>query len=412
MPHSTISGVLASGVATNGTFAVTYPSGKTKGNFINGADHRLVVLQTELKVGNGFTISLGNSSATITYTGTTTIPAGSAFVLQLDETGGSPVIKPNLLRTKDLVYRMIELGSPVLADADGISASQSISSGVEAVMDGALVDTSVSGIVLDVPRNIVAAWTTSAVLTIKGYDEYGVYMVEKSASGTSHTGNKAFKRVTSLTFSASVTSCTIGTGSKLGLPVFLRDVDQIAASFENAVKVDAGGRKHYIPFEIEQTQLLAPTNEQIVSPVAGRITGYRGICQAAVTTGGAVTLKIGTTDVTGASITLANSDTAGTVYNSSAITAANTVAVGDRIQVVPAAAIDTAGELNGMIEITQDGINDAGTWVVGSQAAVSGTSGDVRGTFTPNTTMDGVVSFAFLIAVDNPTYLGAPQYAG
>jgi hypothetical protein len=114
----------------------------------------------------------------------------------------------------------------------------------------------------------------------------------------------------------------------------------------------AANQPVYIPFEIEQTELLAGTSEEIVSPVAGRITGYRGICQGAVTTGGAVKLQIGTTDVTGATFTLANSDTKGTVYNSTAITAANTVAVGDRIQVVPAAAIDTAGQLNGIVEIS------------------------------------------------------------
>lgn len=114
----------------------------------------------------------------------------------------------------------------------------------------------------------------------------------------------------------------------------------------------AASQPVYLPFEIEQTELLAGTSEELVSPVAGRITGFRGICQGAVTTGGAVILKIGTTAVTGASITLANSDAKGTVYNSTAITAENTVAAGSRIQVEPAAAIDTAGQLNGIVEIT------------------------------------------------------------
>lgn len=413
MPHSTITGILASDVTTNGTFAVTYPSGKAKGNFINGADHRLVVLQSELKVGNGFTISLGNTSATITYTGTTTVPAGSAFTLQLDETGGQVINKPNILRVKDPRVVMIELGSPILADADGISASQSVAAGASAAFDGALYSSNTPGqVIFDVPRNVVGAWTTASVITFKGYDEYGNYMVEKSASGTSHTGSKAFKRVTDISSSASITGATFGTGSKLGLPVFLRDVDQILAVYENAVRVDSGGRKHYIPIEVEETQLLAPTNEEVVSPCAGRITRWRGIVQKAVTTGGAVKLQIGGVDVTGGTFTIADADAAGTRYDSGAITAANTVAAGDKIEVVPAAAINTAGELNGSIEITQDGPNDGNTWTVGSQAAVSGTSGDVRGTFQPATTMDGIVSFAALVALDNPTYLGAPQYAG
>lgn len=114
----------------------------------------------------------------------------------------------------------------------------------------------------------------------------------------------------------------------------------------------AANQPIYIPFEIEQTELLAGTSEEIVCPVAGRITGFRGIVQGAVTTGGAVTLEINTVAVTGASFTLENSATKGTAYNSSAITALNTVAVGDRIEVQPDAAIDTAGQLNGLIEIT------------------------------------------------------------
>lgn len=412
MTKSVIAFTLASSLATNGTVAVTYPSGKTKGNFINGADHKFVALQTTHKIGKGFTLSLGNTQATITYLGTTTVPAGTACWLQLDETGKEFLNSPVLLRSKDTNVVMVELGSPILADADGMCASQSVAAAANAVFDGALLSSEYPGqIVFDVPRNVVGAWTTTSIITFKGYDEYGNYMVEKSASGTSHTGNKAFKRVTEISSSASITSATFGTGSKMGLPVFLRDTDQILAVYENAVRVDSGGRKHYIPFEIEQTELLAGTAEQIVTPVAGRITKYRGIVQGAVTTGGAVKLQIAGVDVTAGTFTIADADAAGVKYSATP-TAANTVAVADTITVVPAAAIDTAGQLNGMIEITQDGVNDGNTWVVGSQAQATATSGDVRGTVTPGTTMDGVVSLAFLIALDNPSYLGGPNYVG
>jgi hypothetical protein len=71
---------------------------------------------------------------------------------------------------------------------------------------------------LDVPRNVVAAWTGAAVLTVTGYDVYGARVVESSASGTSFTGLKAFKRIISASFSANVTAATIGTGVALGLP--------------------------------------------------------------------------------------------------------------------------------------------------------------------------------------------------
>jgi hypothetical protein len=410
MSHSVVRLALASDLITDGTLTVTYPTGKGKGNFINGADHRMFALQKDMRVGRDFTISFGNTSATVTYKGTTTIPQSSEVLVQLDEAGKRFETLNVLKRSVAAAAILVTLGSPATLDADGICASQSVTSGEYALLNGALATSGQSFITLDVPRALQASWTTSAVLTVTGRDEYGNTMVEKSASGTTFTGKKAFKYVDSVTFSASVTSATVGTTDVLGLPFFLRDTDMIVAEYEGTTKVGvAPGQKVYVPFEIEQTELLAPTNEQIVAPVAGTITGFRGIVQGAVTTGGAVTLKIGTTDVTGASITLANSDAAGVTYNSTAITAANTVAAGDRIQVVPAAAIDTAGQLNGVVEITASG---NGTYVVGDQGAASGTSGDVRGTFDPLTACDGVTGFSLVVLVDDPNYLGAPQYAG
>lgn len=112
---------------------------------------------------------------------------------------------------------VIESFAPVVADADSISATQSV---LAATLTGALINgAAASGGVatFDVPRNVVAAWTNTAVITITGTDVHGAPMVEASASGTSHTGNKAFKTITSITVSADVTGFTAGSGAKLGL---------------------------------------------------------------------------------------------------------------------------------------------------------------------------------------------------
>lgn len=112
--------------------------------------------------------------------------------------------------------RVLSLGAPAAADSDGAAKTQAVGAGASFTLDGDLVSSGVA--VFDVPRNVVAAWTTTSILTITGYDLYGNLMVEVSASGTSHTGKKAFKRVTSVTSSASITAATVGTGSVLGLP--------------------------------------------------------------------------------------------------------------------------------------------------------------------------------------------------
>lgn len=102
------------------------------------------------------------------------------------------------------------------ASANAIATSQAVGAAASFNINGALASAGVA--TLPTPRNVVAAWTTASILTITGTDEYGSIMVEVSASGTSHTGKKAFKTITSITSSASITAATVGTGTVIGLP--------------------------------------------------------------------------------------------------------------------------------------------------------------------------------------------------
>lgn len=88
--------------------------------------------------------------------------------------------------------------------------------------------------VLDVPRNVVAAWTTAANLTINGLDAYGYPQTEVLSTPAGSTGKKAFSVITSITTSANITALTVGTGAKLGLPFTTRSGDYFAATFNDA----------------------------------------------------------------------------------------------------------------------------------------------------------------------------------
>lgn len=113
---------------------------------------------------------------------------------------------------------------------------------------------------------------------------------------------------------------------------------------------------HRLYFNIPQTELLAGTAIEIVSPVAGNITGLTVIVQTAVTTGGDVTVNVGTTAVDGLTVPVASLATKGTVGSdapSAADHATTVVAVGSRITVQGSAAFDTAGALAGYVEITE-----------------------------------------------------------
>lgn len=124
--------------------------------------------------------------------------------------------------------------TPATADADGVCASQSITAA--GLINGALASGGVA--TFDVPRNVVAAWTTTAVMTVTGTDVYGVTMSEASGSGTSMTGKKAFKTITAVAVSTAVTSATVGTGDVLGLPFRCDENGVLAARVAGAI--DAG----------------------------------------------------------------------------------------------------------------------------------------------------------------------------
>jgi hypothetical protein len=75
---------------------------------------------------------------------------------------------------------------------------------------------------------------------VTGTDEYGNVLVESSASGTSLTGNKAFKTITGISVSADVTGLTVGTGTKLGLPAFLADTVDVLREILDGAAATAG----------------------------------------------------------------------------------------------------------------------------------------------------------------------------
>lgn len=251
MSFKTASVVLASAVATNGSITVGYPQGTTSGHYAGTWRHKGYAsgLQFAMEAPTDFTVSFGSSNITVTYKGVTTIPAGTKVSFEFNVAGNDRtyerVNKPvnNILTLPGapvalgLMYlREISLGAPITAAANAHITSQALTlaSGGTTTMTGTLAGTN------DVPRNIVAAWTNTAVLTVTGKDQYGNTMVESSASGTSFTGKKAFKSVTSVKVSADVTGMTVGTGVVLGLPVFLSQVSCVLGESQDGAKPTAG----------------------------------------------------------------------------------------------------------------------------------------------------------------------------
>jgi len=412
---------LSADVATSGTFTVSYPTGTNAGSFSGAVGHKMWSAGHQKMYSNptGFTLSFASASyITVTYLGTTTLPAGSRVNLQLDMLGtdnNDPyrvrVLNEKIVRSE---YALLDLGSPIATDSDGIAASQTVTgAGTAFVINGALASN--GAVVFDTPRNVVAAWSNAAVLTITGKDVDGNTVVESSASGTSHTGTKAFKSVSSVTTSATITGATVGTGSKLGLPVFIPDASYIVAELKNGVALPRRPGVVYLCGQITEALLDAGTSMYVVSPVAGAIRKITTVSQGTITTGGTVTAKIATVAVDGGVVTIANSAVAGEIDTATATLghASTAIAKDAAIELALDSAFNASADLWFCIEIDTTAAGQlSGTFVAGVTSTATATTGDVRGTYTPLTTLDGTAGYKLVVNLPDPGNQGVAQYAG
>jgi hypothetical protein len=222
--------------------AFTYPNGMGAADFA-GCNASVIFSQSQRALfqdKGDFSLDFGASEITATVTAEFgTLAKGDTVTLYVDA-GQEIYSRADDTRVMTMAPTKISFGTPATADADGAVASQAATaaSGLATGINGALAASGVA--TFDVPRNVVAAWTGTSVLTVTGTDEFGNVVIESSASGTSFTGKKAFKTVTGISVSADVTGLTVGTGVVLGLPCFLGDADEILIEQANGTTVTNG----------------------------------------------------------------------------------------------------------------------------------------------------------------------------
>lgn len=117
---------------------------------------------------------------------------------------------------------------PILATANSIAVSQAVTGGVAALLNGATAG------VLDVPRNVVASWTTAATVLVTGTDAQGQVQSEALSTPGGSTGKKTFATITSIVPSVSITALVVTTGNKLGLPFAVRSGDVFSTLLADA----------------------------------------------------------------------------------------------------------------------------------------------------------------------------------
>lgn len=249
MSLKSANGTLASAVADDGTFTISYPDATDAGTFYGAVDHKLVMGQSTLTAPGDFSLSFGASNITVTNKTGASWASGTEWRISLqtlgkggdprdNETGFAP--KRTAVLGRGLV--MVNLGAPDTADVNGIFESTSQAAG-SITLGGALASGGV--VTLDVPRNIVvdSGGADTATITFTGTDEYGNTLTEDiTLNGTTAVaGKKAFKTVTAVSSSGAIANGAFaGPGDVLGLPVFLPSTGLILAELEDGAAATAG----------------------------------------------------------------------------------------------------------------------------------------------------------------------------
>lgn len=250
MSRKTVSGVLASAVATGGTFTVAYPTGFDRGSFAQGYRHKLSAIGKVFTAPENMTLSFGATSVTVTYNGTTTLAAGTAFTFEFDRPGVYNPVEDTTsgkwMYTPCPVVRL-DLGSPAVADVDGYCVAQAKLAAGALSLNGALVVSGVGVADARTGRNVIVdgsdAGDTTQIVTVTGTDMYGDAMVETIAmNGTTVVpGIKAFKTITSISVSAALAgNIFVGTGDLFGIPVYLPSAGHILKELENGAAATTG----------------------------------------------------------------------------------------------------------------------------------------------------------------------------
>jgi hypothetical protein len=415
MSFDIINTTLAAAVADNGTFTVAFPTGRSAGSYAGSHAHKLYVNQTLFEAPVDFTLAF-TTVITVTWKADTTLPAGTEVALQVDIAGSDDRASDDVLPAgvKQAALHLIDLGSPIALDADGIFDGVTADDSVN-VYTSADFKTGFDG-TFAVPRALTLVGSASAdqVVTVTGTDRNGDVLVESlTADGaTPVAGKKAFATVTSASVAIGTAGQTVdlGWGDVLGLPVFLPSTSHIYGELVDGVNVQAPPVV-YLQGRMLAAAVDAGTSYWILSPVAGTITRLSTIVESSTTTGGGITVEVNTTAVNGLSVTVANSAAAGD-YDTDTPTAGHAstaVAVGDSIEIIPAAAFNGAGDISFVLEIQPA---TSGTAVAGVTTVASATTGDVRGTYDPASACDGALAFQLLVSLPDPTDQGVPQYAG
>jgi len=323
----------------------------------------------------------------------------------------------------------VDLGTPIVADPNGIVEAETLGAAGDFTIDGALLVGDKA--VMDGPRGvcIVNAGASVAVITFYGTDKYGVPISEALTSNgaTPVYGLKAFKTVTRVATGADTTgNLTVGTSDVLGLPFAIENVADITVideDDENVYQVTAktGVAPDAITGAVDAltaSATEAQTAVDFTDNSSGTAADILEDCNAPVT------------NVNGSGMTTAQEDELDALTVAIANNIASLGRQSDRAVVdltdhkvaIDQNVVDVAAQkvvLDAVIDdilsihtqltavVADLAARDTGTIVAADATAATDSTGDVRGTYNPTMTLDGSATLKMTYKPQARTSLGA-----
>lgn len=224
-----------------------------------------------------YNVILSNGQQVIAYL-TTGSTAVTFYPGSIPNTGGSFATQG--IQSAATANAFVQGVPPLLGVANGYAASQAIGAGGSALLNGANTGSiTVNGTtyspagIADVPRNVVAAWTTASNITVSGFDAYGNAQTELLTTPAGSTGKKAFAVITGITSSASITAFTAGFGAVLGLPFHIK-----SGGFMGALLADAVDAGTFVQADDTNPPTNATGDTRGTYTCTGALNGAKNVC--------------------------------------------------------------------------------------------------------------------------------------
>lgn len=243
MPYVPINLILDRNVVVGETINIPYPRGKNEGSFFSAINHNMGIDGRFYLCPKDFVVTMRRDHIAMHWHGKHDLTKGMLLNIQLEEPGGDFYFDQKrgttILNMVQSSMYMVNLGGPRVENANLYVRSTQVTGATELKVSGEQPFTA---------RNVVVHSTqdnTDCVFRIYGTDLYGRPMLEDIQGPTSESGradgNKAFNKVERVVVKGNCHGeISIGSGSKLGLPVFLPAPGFVLREMMNGVSVNGG----------------------------------------------------------------------------------------------------------------------------------------------------------------------------